>query len=80
VIDRDFDGNVGVLMFNQHPTKSVTIHRGDIMVQLICEKCVIPDLQELSFPPRPKRVGSFGMEKGSDREDEEKPDASEPQL
>jgi dUTP pyrophosphatase len=45
VIDEDYRGNVGVLLFN-HSDKDFTVNPGDRVAQLICEKIVYPELKE----------------------------------
>ncbi|AFC40560.1 dUTPase [Goose adenovirus 4] len=44
VIDPDFRGNVGVVLFN-FSDKRFHISRGDRIAQLICEKAVFPSIQ-----------------------------------
>ena len=43
VIDRDYQGQLGVLLFN-HGSKEHTFKRGEAIAQLICEKCEIPTI------------------------------------
>ena len=45
VIDRDYRGNVGVLLFN-FGEDTFKIKRGDRIAQLICEKVLYPVLEE----------------------------------
>lgn len=45
VIDEDYRGNVGVVMFN-HADKPFPVQKGDRIAQLICERIFYPDLQE----------------------------------
>lgn len=47
VIDRDYTGNVCVLLFN-HSDEDLNIKRGERIAQLICEACVYPELYEVS--------------------------------
>lgn len=47
VIDRDYTGNVCVLLFN-HSNQDFVVKRGDRIAQLICEVILYPDLCELS--------------------------------
>ena len=44
VVDRDYTGNVGVILAN-HGQEAFNISRGDRIAQLICEKCIIPDVE-----------------------------------
>ncbi|XP_050435218.1 deoxyuridine 5'-triphosphate nucleotidohydrolase, mitochondrial-like [Adelges cooleyi] len=46
VIDQDYRGNVGILLFN-HSDVDFIVQRGDRVAQLICEKIVYPELREL---------------------------------
>ncbi|KAI3389051.1 hypothetical protein SNEBB_005926 [Seison nebaliae] len=39
VIDRDYRGNVGVILYNHHPTQDFKVNRGDRIAQLILERC-----------------------------------------
>ncbi|XP_061195538.1 deoxyuridine 5'-triphosphate nucleotidohydrolase-like [Saccostrea echinata] len=45
VIDQDYRGNVGVVMFN-FADEDFEVKKGDRIAQLICERIYIPDLQE----------------------------------
>ena len=45
VVDRDYRGNVGILLFN-HANSDYTVKRGDRVAQLICEKILQPELEE----------------------------------
>ena len=45
VIDRDYRGNVGVILFN-HSAENYNIKKGDKMAQLICQKIEYPILLE----------------------------------
>jgi len=47
VIDRDYKGNVCVLLFN-HSCEDFYVQRGDRIAQLICELIVYPELVELT--------------------------------
>jgi dUTP pyrophosphatase len=60
VVDRDYDGDVGVLLANNNIDRPVIVERGHKIAQLILEKCAIPILQEICTSPPPKRVVSFG--------------------
>lgn len=46
VIDEDYRGNVGVLLFN-HSDTDFQVNPGDRVAQLICEKISYPELKEL---------------------------------
>jgi dUTP pyrophosphatase len=60
VIDKDFDGDIGVLLANNFVDRPVIVQRGQKIAQLILEKCAIPTLQEITSAPPPERVVSFG--------------------
>lgn len=47
VIDRDYRGNVGVIIFN-HSFSCYSIKKGDRIAQLICEKIIEPQLKEVT--------------------------------
>lgn len=47
VIDEDYRGNVGVVMFN-HAEEEFEVKKGDRIAQLICEKIFYPDIEEVS--------------------------------
>jgi dUTP pyrophosphatase len=60
VIDRDYRGNVGVVIFN-HADKELVVHKGDRVAQLILEQCILADVvecEELSESVR--GVAGFG--------------------
>ncbi|XP_018006367.1 deoxyuridine 5'-triphosphate nucleotidohydrolase, mitochondrial [Hyalella azteca] len=46
VIDEDYRGNVGVVLFN-HGKAPFAIKKGDRVAQLICERIFYPELQEV---------------------------------
>lgn len=48
VIDRDYKGSVGVILFN-HSDKQYRVHRGDRIAQLIIEQTVQVNLQEATI-------------------------------
>ena len=64
VIDCDFVGNLGVILFN-HSGEAKVIHRGDRIAQLIVEKICYPTLVEVGFLDKTERgengFGSTGM-------------------
>ncbi|XP_015122542.1 deoxyuridine 5'-triphosphate nucleotidohydrolase [Diachasma alloeum] len=60
VIDADYRGNVGVVMFN-HSDSDFKISPGDRVAQLICEKIAYPDLMEVKTLDSTERgEGGFG--------------------
>ncbi|XP_050696149.1 deoxyuridine 5'-triphosphate nucleotidohydrolase-like [Eriocheir sinensis] len=60
VIDRDYRGNVGVVLFN-HAKTELTVKKGDRVAQLICERIVYPELQEVEEIENTERGdGGFG--------------------
>lgn len=45
VIDRDYRGNVGVVLFN-HAQTAYEVKKGDRIAQLICERILYPEIEE----------------------------------
>merc|ERR1712010_109063 len=46
VVDEDYRGNIGVVMFN-HASVDFEVKAGDRIAQLVCERIAYPDIQEL---------------------------------
>ena len=46
VIDQDYRGNVGVILFN-HSDKDFIVSKGDRIAQLICQKIAYPVIEEV---------------------------------
>ena len=60
VIDQDYYGNIGVIVYNHSDTPFV-ISRGDRIAQLICEKIYYPSLEEVeSLHSTERGAGGFG--------------------
>jgi len=60
VVDEDYRGNLGVVMFNHAKTEFV-IKTGDRIAQLVCEKISYPDIQVLdSLDETVRGEGGFG--------------------
>lgn len=60
VIDEDYRGNVGVVLFNFGKEK-FEIKKGDRIAQLICERIFYPDLEEVQALDNTERgSGGFG--------------------
>uniref|UniRef100_A0A8C5WEA9 Deoxyuridine 5'-triphosphate nucleotidohydrolase n=1 Tax=Leptobrachium leishanense TaxID=445787 RepID=A0A8C5WEA9_9ANUR len=60
VIDEDYRGNVGVVMFN-FGKEPFVVTKGDRVAQLICERIVYPDLHEVKVLDGTERGdGGFG--------------------
>lgn len=60
VIDEDYRGNIGVVLFN-HSDQDFNVKKGDRIAQLICEKIFYPELVEVSALSDTKRAdGGFG--------------------
>ncbi|XP_046378254.2 deoxyuridine 5'-triphosphate nucleotidohydrolase-like [Haliotis rufescens] len=60
VIDQDYRGNVGVVMFN-FSKEDFKVNSGDRIAQLICERIYIPELKELEELGNTERgSGGFG--------------------
>ncbi|CAD6239490.1 GSCOCG00008714001-RA-CDS [Cotesia congregata] len=65
VIDADYRGNLGVIIFN-HSDEDFKVAAGDRIAQLICEKIEYPELEELPSLDETKRgeqgFGSTGLQ------------------
>lgn len=60
VVDYDYRGNVGVVLFN-HAETDFAIARGDRIAQLILERICMADLEEVEELPDTERgAGGFG--------------------
>lgn len=61
VIDQDYRGNVGVVIFN-HAHETFKINQGDRIAQLICEKIEYPRLEETAdiFEYTERGTNGFG--------------------
>nr|XP_021486967.1 deoxyuridine 5'-triphosphate nucleotidohydrolase, mitochondrial [Meriones unguiculatus] len=60
VIDEDYRGNVGVVLFNFGKEK-FEVKKGDRVAQLICERIFYPDLEEVQALDDTERgTGGFG--------------------
>jgi len=64
VIDRDYRGNVGVIMFN-FGNDTFKVNKGDRIAQLICERIAYPTIEECTSLTETERghggFGSTGM-------------------
>jgi dUTP pyrophosphatase len=65
VIDEDYRGNVGVVLFN-HSDEDFRVNEGDRVAQLICQKIFYPQLEEAETLTDTKRgregFGSTGVQ------------------
>lgn len=60
VIDEDYRGNVGVVLFN-HSDQDFVVKKGDRIAQLICEVIYYPELLEVDSLTETKRANDgFG--------------------
>ena len=60
VIDSDYRGNVGVVLFN-HAETDFAIKQGDRVAQLVIEVCLTPDVLEVtSLDATDRGEGGFG--------------------
>lgn len=60
VIDADYRGNVGVILFN-HSDQKFEVAPGDRVAQLICERIAYPELEEVkSLETTERGAGGFG--------------------
>ena len=64
VVDRDYRGNVGVILFN-HSSRYFNVKKGDRIAQLICERIIEPQLVEVkSLDTTERGDGGFGSTGG----------------
>lgn len=60
VIDQDYRGNVGVILFN-HSDVDFDVKKGDRIAQLICERIAHPNVVEVkSLSETARGEGGFG--------------------
>merc|ERR1719282_1431133 len=60
VVDEDYRGNLGVVMFN-HAESAFVVKKGDRIAQLVCEKIAYPDIKVLDTLDETDRgSGGFG--------------------
>merc|ERR1719410_807303 len=60
VVDEDYRGNVGVVMFN-HADQVFEVKKGDRIAQLVCEKIAYPEIHEMKTLDNTERgEGGFG--------------------
>ena len=60
VVDEDYTGNVGVVLFN-HAAEEFSVAKGDRIAQLVCEKIEYPVLEECeSLEDTARGSGGFG--------------------
>ncbi|KFO12419.1 hypothetical protein N312_04035, partial [Balearica regulorum gibbericeps] len=60
VIDEDYRGNVGVVLFN-FGKENFEVKKGDRIAQLICERIYYPELEEVQALDDTERgEGGFG--------------------
>ncbi len=60
VIDEDYRGNVGVVMFN-HADQEFEVKKGDRIAQLICEQIFYPEIEQVEELSTTERgAGGFG--------------------
>lgn len=61
VIDSDYRGPVGVLLFNMSRTEDFVINAGDRIAQLVFQKCFAPVIMpSLMLTPSARGSGGFG--------------------
>ena len=64
VVDYDYRGNVGVVLFNHHPEEDFAVRRGDRVAQLIIERismCGAVELQQgQELTDTSRGAGGFG--------------------
>jgi len=77
VIDRDYRGNVGVVMFN-HSTTDLEVEVGDRIAQLVVERIAEPEVVEVDELPESARgEGGFGSTGVKRKLEDPKADTSE---
>ena len=60
VVDEDYRGNLGVVLFN-HSETDFKVEKGDRIAQLICERICYPELEECpSLTETERGAGGFG--------------------
>lgn len=60
VVDEDYRGNIGVVMFN-HADTEFQVKKGDRIAQLICERIYYPTLEEVKeLTDTARGAGGFG--------------------
>lgn len=60
VVDEDYRGNIGVVMFN-HAEAEFKVTKGDRIAQFICERIFYPSLEEVKTLSETERgEGGFG--------------------
>lgn len=60
VVDEDYRGNLGVVLFN-HSDTEFKVTRGDRIAQFICERIFYPELEEVgSLTDTERGSGGFG--------------------
>ena len=61
VVDFDYRGNVGVVVFNHHSDKCFQVNKGDRIAQLVIEKICTPELVEVKELEETERgSGGYG--------------------
>jgi dUTP pyrophosphatase len=61
VIDSDYRGNIGVIIFNTDSNNAFSIRRGDRIAQIIIETCASPTWEEVdSLENTNRENGGFG--------------------
>jgi len=83
VIDQDYRGNIGVILFN-HSDEDFDVAKGDRIAQLICEKIVYPEAVEVENLDVTERgvdgFGSTGVKKAKLDMEVEVPVATEMEV
>jgi len=68
VIDADYRGNVGVILFN-HSDKDFAVKRGDRVAQLVLERIATPEVKEVTdLEDTVRGAGGFGSTGVSEKE------------
>ena len=79
VVDRDYRGEVGIVLFN-HSDSDFVVHQGDRIAQLILEKIATPEIQEVQNLDDTSRgesgFGSTGVHVKTEEQDQATQDQS----
>eukprot|EP01039_Chlorochromonas_danica_P005271 gene5271-5806_t len=83
VVDYDYRGNVGVVLFN-HSDDDFQIKRGDRIAQLILERISMAEVEEAEELPSTERgaggFGSTGVAAAVSEQDQSSPASKQPRL
>lgn len=65
VVDPDYRGNIGVILFNHDACNDFNVKKGDKIAQIICEQALFPEVREIACLEETERghkgFGSTGL-------------------